>query len=192
MAIVDVQKLVRNSALTVKTFTSAMTTAGHAFLSSGISFMAQVSTLASTMTTDDANLYVPFKSGDKLGFVVGWGATNIVAATTSVSLVLKAGSGERVSWRRDIGDYTLTMANGNTSGPLVRQWIIGPFEDAIYGITNTGSTATYGVAVGQKYAHLQIRTGANSTLSATGSASSGTHLMASILPFQWPEVDFDT
>ena len=192
MATADIKKLVRDGTLVVKTFTSAMSSGILAgTLSTGILEWSQLSTYASTMSTADADLYVPFEQGDKLGFMVGWGCTDIAGGSTAVNLVLKAGSGPRSAWRRDLGDFTLALS-GTATGPLIKSWVLGPFEDSRFGITNTGSTTTYGVAVGQKYAHLQLRTGANSTLSATGSASSGAHITASVIPFQWPEVEYDT
>jgi len=197
MATIDVQKLVRDSALAVKTFTSAFTSAGDAFLSSGVGFLRQVSTLASTMTTDDANLYVPFDIGDRIGFIVGWGATAMDAAAnsnTGVGLRLKANAstGPRAAWRGDLGDYTLTLMSNNTSGPLVRSWIIGPFEDSRFGIVCDASSAAVGVPKGTKFAHLQLRVGAAASCSATGTATTGIHLSASVLPFRWPDVQFDT
>ena len=195
MATIDVQKLVRNSALVVKTFTSDMSTDGHTYFSTGIGFIRQVSTLASTMTTDDANLYVPFDIGDRIGFVVGWGATAMnhdADSATGVSLLVKAGSGPRSAWQRELGDYTLTMMSNNTSGPLLRSWIIGPFEDSRFGIVCDASSDAVGVAEGQKFAHLKLMVGGAASCSATGTATTGVHLSASVLPFRWPDVQYDT
>ena len=192
MATADIKKLVRDSALVIRTYTSAMSSATLVgTLATGIAEWASLSTYASTMTTGDINLFVPFKEGDKLGFMVGWGSTNVATATTQVNLVLKAGSGPRASWRRDLGDYTLALGDG-TTGPFIRSWMIGPFEDARFGIVCDASSAAVGVAKGQKYAHLQLRCGPNSTLAGDGSASSGTHIAASVIPFQWPEVNYAT
>ena len=197
MATVDQAKLVRDGKLDLiirPASSDGWTSSGLAQLgieSSGAATYRVVSTSASTMSTADGHLYIPFDEGSKIGFMVGWACTDVQDSTT-VTLVLRKGAGPRSSWRKELGDFTLILCTEGSSGPLVRKWMIGPFDDARFGIVCDASSAAVGVAEGQKFAHMELRTGANSTLAIAAGATTGASHAANVLPFRWPDVDFDT
>jgi hypothetical protein len=198
MATVDQAKMVRDSKLDLfirPASSDGWTSSGvHAgtIISTGLSAYRVVSTAGSTLSSDDANLFVPFDEGGKIGFLVGWACTNVQDSTT-VNLVLHDATGVRGSWRRDLGKYTLTLCTQGSSGPLIRKWMIGPFDDARFGVVCDASSAAVGVARGQKYAHLELRLGANSSLAIAAGATTGDcGKTANILPFRWPDVQYDT
>ena len=198
MATVSQAKMVRDNKLLLVDLTTAATYGSSGILvtddlSTGLAGYRIVSTDASTMSTADGDLFVPFDQGDRIGFMVGWACTNIQDSTT-VCLVVKANAstGPRAAWRGDLGDYVLTMSTAASTGPRLRKWMLGPFEDSRFGIVCDASSAAVGVAIGQKFAHLQLRIGAAASCSISQSGTSGTALKANVLPFRWPDVDYDT
>ena len=190
MAISTGVSLSRNSAIALSALSTDTAGSTGIFARTTEWGLAAVSTLASTMTTADANLYVKLDRDEKIGFIVSWNSTVGAPGSTGVNLRFRAGD----YWRSDLGDLTLQLCTAGTTGPKSRKWFVGPLEGSRFARRATSSG--FGVNIGESYIHLDLTLGANSTIISTGGvltgASSGRSHSCQILEFRFPTVEYAT
>ena len=137
----------------------------------------------STLTTANS-VAVKLDVDDKIGFLVGWVSTQLILATTERDVKLKVTAGtERGAWRRSLGAYTLNILEPEaapSTDSALKKWMLGPFEGSRF--AQFAASTTFGQKKGHAYVEF--------TITSATSASSATK--AAILPFRWPDVDYDT
>ena len=137
----------------------------------------------STLTTANS-VAVKLDVDDKIGFLIGWVSTSMPTASSTernVQLTVSAGT-ERGAWRRNLGSYTLSLYSPleDSTVTALKKWMLGPFEGSRF--AQFAASTTFGQKQGHAYVEFTI----------TSATSSASHSKAAILPFRWPDVQYDT
>jgi hypothetical protein len=175
MAVVTEEKLVRNSYLTLY-----MHTSGDA----GSTGIADTSTQAEVLryvggstVASSSEATVKLDVCDRIGFLVGWCCTALSTGTRYIKV--EAGD----NWHSVYGDLNISLtpsATGSTAAAVTKM-ILGPFESARFGMQATSTDP--GVGIGENYVKFSVISDASSNSQAQ---------YVNILPFRWPDTQYDT
>jgi hypothetical protein len=174
MTVMTESKMARDSYVVLFRHTSADTT-GIADTSTQAVVLRNVggSTIASS-----SEGCCKFDNSDHIGFLVGWACTALSTGTRYVTVE----SGD--AWRGDVGDLVIELtptSSGSTAASQVKI-LAGPYESARFALVADNTSMT-GVEIGQNYIQFSITSDASSNSEAQ---------YVQILPFRWPDVQYDT